>query len=85
MKTRRIVQRNRKPAERAIIFASLVGGLSLEDTRKLLKEAGYGDRGLPDRSWVLLNEAYLPRFKENPRLMGESIFAPKPMGDLTDI
>jgi hypothetical protein len=85
MRTRRIVQRNRRPAERAIIFAALMGGLTLEETRKLLAEAGYSDRSLPERSWVLLNEAYLPKFRENHRFMGESIFTPKAMGDLADI
>lgn len=85
MPARRIVQRPRKPAERAIIFAALMGGLSLEQTRKLLKDAGFGDRDLPSRSWVLLNEAYRPRFASNLQFMGESIYSPKPMGDLPDI
>jgi len=78
---RRIVRRNRKPAERAIIFGALVGGLSLESTRALLVEAGYGDRELPDRSWELLNAAYLPRFIKNPHFLGECIYSPRAMGD----
>lgn len=77
--------RNRKPAERAIIFASLLGGLSLERTRELLKEAGYGDRDLPERSWILLKDAYLPKFKENLDFVGESIFFPKTMNNLCNI
>ena len=85
MATRRIVQRHRKPAERAIIFASLVSGLTLEQTRQLLKDAGFGDRELPERSWTLLTNAYLPRFLNNLRFMGESIYAPKPMGDLPEV
>lgn len=82
---RRIVRRNRKPAERAIIFAALVGGLSLDETRKLLDEAGYGDRGLPERAWFLLREAYLPKFLANPQFIGESIYSPKTMTELADI
>jgi len=79
---RRIVRRNRKPAERAIIFAGLVGGLTIDETRELLDEAGFGGDGLPLRSWELLQQAYLPEFLKNPTLIGESIYAPKPMGDL---
>jgi len=82
---RRIVRRNRKPAERAIIFAALVGGLSLEATRKLLDEAGYGDRGLPERAWVLLRDAYLPKFLANPQFIGESIYSPMTMSELADL
>lgn len=85
MATRRIVQRPRKPAEEAKMIASLVSGLNLEQTRLLLKDAGFGDHELPKRSWTLLTEAYSPRFLNNPRLMGESICAPKPMGGLPEV
>jgi len=81
-KNRKIVRRNRKPAERTIIFASVIGGLSLDQTRSLLKEAGFGDRDLPNRSWELLNSAYLPKLKENPSIIGEWIFSPPAMGDI---
>lgn len=80
--TKRVVQRNRKPSERAIIFGALLGGIGLTETRKLLEEAGFGDRALPERSWVLLRDAYLPKFLENPALIGECIYNPRAMGDL---
>ena len=80
-KKRRIIQRNRKPAERAIIFGALVGGLSLDSTRALLEDAGYGDRALPDRSWEILKSAYLPKFMVNPHFLGECIYSPRAMGD----
>lgn len=74
--------RNRTPAERAVIFASLLGELSLEQTRKLLKDSGFGE--LPDSSWEMLNRAYLPKFRSNPKLLGESIYSPKPISELDD-
>lgn len=79
---RRIVRRNRKPSERAIIFAGLIGGLTLDEVRELLDEAGFGGENLPLRSWELLQAAYLPEFLKNPTLLGQSIYSPKPMGDL---
>lgn len=82
MTTKRIVRRNRKPAERAIIFAAIVGDLPLDKTRELLQEAGYGDRELPDRSWELLRNVYRPKILQSPELLGEFIYKPKAMGDL---
>lgn len=72
--------RNRTPAERAVIYAALVGGLTLDQTRKLLTDAGFGE--LPDSSWEMLNRKYLPKFASDPGLIGRSIYAPKAMGDL---
>lgn len=81
MTKRRIVKRNRKPSERAIIFGALVGGLSLESTRALLEEAGFGDRDLPQRSWELLKTVYLPKFLTSNHFLGECIYSPRAMGD----
>lgn len=75
--------RNRTPAERAIIYAAVMGELSLEETRELLKSAGFGH--LPDASWSMLTKTYLPKFRENPRLIGQSIHSPLSLGDLKEV
>ena len=72
--------RNRTPAERAIIYAAVMGELSLEETRELLKSAGFGH--MPESSWDMLKRKYLPEFRKNPRLIGECIHKPKSMGDI---
>lgn len=71
----------RKPAERAIIYAAVVGGLTIEQTKEMLIEAGFGGR-IPKTSWEMLNRVYLPQFLSDPNFLGESIYKPLPMGAL---
>lgn len=70
----------RKPAERAILLAGLVGGLTLEQVNELLTSTGF--TSVPMASWEMLNRAYLPAFQKDPKLLGESIYKPRKMGDL---
>lgn len=70
----------RKPAERAIVFAGLVGNLSLDQVNELLDSVGF--RHVPQASWEMLNRAYLPEFQKDFKLLGESIHKPRKLGDL---
>lgn len=70
----------REPAERAIAFAGLIGGLSLDQVNELLKSAGFRD--VPQASWEMLSRAYLPEFQKNLQVLGECIYKPRKMGDL---
>lgn len=72
--------RNKEPAERAITNAALVGGLSLRQVRKLLRDAGF--EPVSKSSWEILQRVYLPAFQNNLKLMGECIFRPRKMTDL---
>ena len=72
--------RNRTPAERAIIYAALMGGLDLEETRELLQSVNLGP--LPDTSWEMLQRKYLPALQADHRVLGQSIHNPNALGDL---
>ena len=73
--------RIKTPSERAIIYAGVLGNLTLEQVNDLLVGAGFpGD--LPKSSWEMLHRAYRPRFLEEPVLLGECIYSPRAVGDL---
>lgn len=74
--------RNKLPAERAVVFACALGGLSLDETRAILREAGLPD-DLPDSSWEMVLRKYVPSFVEAPSSLGKNILSPSPMGDLS--
>ena len=72
--------RNRKPAERAIIYAGLVGNLTREAVCDLLREAGFPD--IKESSWKVLAREYLPVFTKNPSEIGSNIYRPRQISDL---
>ena len=72
--------RNKEPAERAITFAALLGGLTLRQARKLLRDAGF--EPVTSGSWEIMQRVYAPVFKHDLELMGESIFRPRSMTNL---
>jgi hypothetical protein len=75
--------RNWTPAERAIIYAGAIGGLSLERVNELLASAqSTSPRSLPAVSYDWIKRSYVPRFATEPALLGECIEHPRPDGDL---
>jgi hypothetical protein len=82
--------RSRTPSERAIIFAGVLGGLSLEQINKLLEPLVPTAASVPDSSYLMMRKDYFDKMVEgigsrasdetNP--FGEMIFHPKPIGDL---
>jgi len=75
--------RNKEPAERAITYAALLGGLTLRQARKLLRDAGF--EPVNKSSWDIMKRVYAPVFEHDLTLMGESIFRPRSMSNLGDI
>ncbi|MBA5689152.1 hypothetical protein [Rugamonas apoptosis] len=78
----------RTPTERAIIFAGVLGGLSREQIDELLNPLGVA--ALNPSSYAMLKSTYFSSMvngigqasTDSPNSFGESIFHPKPMGDL---
>ena len=77
--------RNWTPAERAIIYAGVIGDLPLSRISELLtnvKAQATSSRDLPQTSYDRIKRKYLPAFAANPSLLGECIEHPRPEGDL---
>jgi hypothetical protein len=80
--------RKRTPAERSIIYAGVLGGLSIVQIDKILEQIGAP--GLNPNSHAMLKGTYFTSMlagigsevSESPNAFGESIFHPKPMGEL---
>lgn len=77
----------RLPAERAIIFAGVLGGLTRAQINDLLPTNA---ARLPDSSYEMLRNTYFGSMivginqgiSNGPNDFGDMIFHPKPMGDL---
>jgi hypothetical protein len=77
--------RNWTPAERAIIYAGVFGGLTLERINELLgdlKIQQTSPRTLIDTGYERIKRNYCPKFAADPGLLGECIEHPKPEGEL---
>jgi hypothetical protein len=80
--------KKRTPTERAIIYAGVLGGLSIKQIDELL--APLGAAGLNPDSYAMLKGTYFNSMvagighvpSDSLNAFGESIFSPKPMGDL---
>jgi len=80
--------KKRTPSERAIIYAGVLGGLSIEQIDELL--AAVGAAALNSNSHEMLRGTYFGQMVagigdapcESPNAFGDSIYRPKPMGDL---
>lgn len=80
--------KKRTPTERAIIYAGVLGGLSIEQIDELL--APVGATKLNPNSYAMMKGTYfnsmLTGIGHAPSKLlnafGESIYSPKPMGDL---
>lgn len=78
----------RTPAERAIIYAGVLGGLSIVQIDELLEQVG--GRRLNPNSHAMLKGTYFSNMvagignaaSDCPNAFGESIYHPKPMGEL---
>ena len=77
----------RLPAERAIIFAGVLSGLTCEQINELLPP---GAAPLPDSSYQMMRATYFAPMVSGisqgivsgQNAFGDMIFHPKPMGDL---
>ena len=80
--------RRRTTAERSIIYAGVLGGLSIVQIDKILDQIGAP--GLNPSSYAMLKGTYFSSMvasmgsevSESPNAFGESIYHPKPMGEL---
>lgn len=77
--------RNWTPAERAIIYAGVCGGLSLARINQLLLDVAVqrqSPRSLPQSSYDWILNKYCPKFLATPSLLGECIEHPRTDADL---
>lgn len=78
---------NRTPAERAIIFAAVLGGLTLDELNALLPPA---TRKVPESSYQMMRNTYFEAFvkgigtrpSQGRNGFGEMLDHPPPMSDL---
>ena len=52
----------RKPFERAIIYAGVLGGLFLDELNVLLQEGAPGAPGVPESSYWSMRSTYFPHW-----------------------
>ncbi|MCM2564505.1 MULTISPECIES: hypothetical protein [Janthinobacterium] len=83
----RCSDRVRTPAERAIIYAGVLGGLSLEQLNNLLAQTN--TRCVPAASYESMKKTYVPFWiagmetkGEGPNIFGKEIYHPTPWGRL---
>lgn len=80
--------RKRNTAERSIIYAGVLGGLSIRQINEILNQVGAPE--LNPNSHTMLKGTYFTNMvagignqvSQSPIAFGESIYHPKPMGDL---
>jgi len=80
--------RNRTPTERAIIYAGILGGLTLDQINGLLKQTQ--TREVPEKSYEAMKKAYFSYWlagigitpSEGQNKFGDEIFHPTPWGKL---
>jgi hypothetical protein len=80
--------KKRTPTERAIIYAGILGGLSIEQINELLKPLEVED--LNSASYAMMKGIYFEHMitdigrksSNSKNAFGESIYHPKPMGDI---
>lgn len=80
--------KKRTASERAIIYAGVLGGLSIEQIDELL--APLAATKLNPNSYAMMKGAYFNSMltgighapSKSPNAFGESIYSPKPMGEL---
>jgi hypothetical protein len=70
--------KRRRCAERAILYAAALGGISRERTSELLAEVG--GRAVIEGTWKSIHGYEVPLFKENLARIGEFIEHPQPRG-----
>ena len=64
----------RDPADRAIIYGGILGGLSREEVNKILDKVK--ERELPESSYRSIREHYVPYFKADLSRLGRAIHSP---------
>lgn len=72
--------RNKSQAERAILFAAAVGGLSRDKADELMAESGF--EPVNPSSWDMVLDKYVPHFEKHPELLGWCILKPMSITDL---
>lgn len=80
--------KKRTPTERAIIYAGVLGGLSIKQIDELLEPLGAA--ALNPNSYAMLQRTYFSSMiagignqpAKSPNAFGDSIYHPQPMGDL---
>jgi hypothetical protein len=81
----------RKPFERAIIYAGVLGGLSLDELNALLLDGSPGAAKVPESSYRSMRSTYFPHWTAaigdkasvSQNAFGEHIFHPQPWGELS--
>lgn len=81
----------REPFERAIIYAGVLGGLSLDELNKLLQDGSPGAARVPENSYRSMRSTYFPHWAEaigdkapvSQNAFGDHIFRPQPWGELS--
>jgi len=81
----------RKPFERAIIYAGVLGGLSLDDLNALLLDGSPGAVRVPESSYRSMRSTYFPHWTSaigdkasvSQNAFGDHIFHPQPWGELS--
>jgi len=68
------------PAQRAVVYAGVLGGLSLERINELLKAFGPRELSLSTYEWI--RREYVPYFLNDLKRLGRSIELPPTSGDI---
>jgi hypothetical protein len=74
--------KRRTEAERAIIYAGVMGGLSNEGVDELLKQVG--GRALAPSSYNWVTKQYVPYFQNDPKRLGAAIKHPPTSGQVKE-
>lgn len=69
--------KRRKPQERALYYAAIMGDASFDKVNELLAAADY--RPLPLTSYQMIRDKYVPVFRLHPPALLEAITQPKNM------
>lgn len=81
----------RKPFERAIIYAGVLGGLSRDELNVLLQDGSPGAARVPESSYRSMRSTYFPHWTAaigdkasvSQNAFGDHIFRPQPWGELS--
>lgn len=75
--------KRRRPVERAVIYAGVLGGLTIEQINELLADAGL-PATLGDSTYKSIQRNEVPVWLKEPSRLGEHIYKPQTRGDLSD-
>jgi hypothetical protein len=67
-------------AQRAIVYAAAVGGLTEDQCNKILASAKFP--AVNSSSWKMVQANYVPAFKQRPELIGKCVVKPRSIRDL---